>query len=76
MDTRNTGDSAASSPGKTGIVVASFDIHGVSLSRVFGHKGVHVVNNIGTDGSSEDRRKGHVAYDRVVSVIHRNRGTR
>ena len=50
----NTGDSATSSPRFSGVLHASLPENSMSLSSVLVHVGVHKLNNIVSDGSSED----------------------
>lgn len=53
-DTRNSGNSSTSSPGLCGCLVTGLGADGVCLSLVLGHRGVHLVDYIRSDGSREN----------------------
>jgi hypothetical protein len=55
-NTRNTSDSATSSPRLSGVLHASLEENSVSLSAVLVHVGVNELNDVVSDGSSEDSR--------------------
>jgi hypothetical protein len=58
-----------SSPRHSRGLVTSLNIDSVSLSLVLGHVGVHKVDDIGTDGGSEDCGESNGAHDRVVTGL-------
>lgn len=62
-NTRNTGDSATSSPRLSGVLHASLVEDSVSLSAVLVHVGVNELDNVVSDGSSEDSGEGDGVLD-------------
>ena len=56
-NTRNTGDSATSSPGLSGVLHACLVEDSVSLSSVLVHVGVHELDDVVSDGGGEDGGK-------------------
>jgi hypothetical protein len=57
-DTRDTSDGTTGTPGLSGSLFTSLLAHGVRLSLVLRHTGVNLLDDIRTDGRSEDSRQG------------------
>ena len=58
VDTGNTCDGTAGTPGGSGVVHAGKTVDGVGLTAVLGHVGVHELNDVVTDGGGEDGGEG------------------
>ena len=58
-DSGNTGDSATGAPSFSGVHHTSLPEDSMSLSSVLVHVGVHELNDIVSDGGSEDCGKGN-----------------
>lgn len=65
----DSGYGSTGTPGFGRVLLTSLSPHTMSLSAVLGHAGVHELNDIVSDGSSEDCGHGHVADDFALVVL-------
>src|SRR6185312_10391741 len=77
-DSGDSGHSSTGSPGLCGVFATSQSVDSMSLSSVLGHVGVHEVDDVVSDGGSENSWHGNTVYYFTLGIlgVNANYGSR
>jgi len=75
-NTRDTSNSTTSTPGLSRVAGTSLGVDSIGLTRVLAHVGVDLVNDINTQGSTEDGRGGDLSDLSAFNVVNREGRTK